>query len=52
MTHDDSIFTAHNLLFTVLTIFMILPKAIMAYKGQSAAPTALDLIYGLVVTLS
>lgn len=48
----ESVLTAHNLLFTTLTLGLLVPKAILCYEGKSAAPNALDWFYGVVVAVA
>ncbi|TDL18314.1 hypothetical protein BD410DRAFT_793362 [Rickenella mellea] len=51
MRERDSIATIHNIFFTILTISVLLPKAVLAYEGQSALPNSVDLAYGVFVAL-
>jgi len=43
--------TGYRLLVTLLTIIFGMSKAILSYRSQSAAPTTLDWVFGVVVTL-
>jgi hypothetical protein len=45
MTSQFSILTISNILFTILTISLILPKAVLLYQGQSIVPITLDIIH-------
>ncbi|TDL18321.1 hypothetical protein BD410DRAFT_793368 [Rickenella mellea] len=47
MRERDSIATVHNILFTTLTVSLLLPKAVLAYEGQSSLPNGLDLACGV-----
>lgn len=46
-----SFVTAYNLLFTVLTLSLLLPKAVLVYKREAAAPTTLDLVYAVGIAI-
>jgi hypothetical protein len=48
----ESILNAHNLLFTVLSLSLLVPKAVLSYKGESAAPNALDWAYGILLAVA
>jgi hypothetical protein len=52
MDGRETAVTAHNLLFTVLTLGLLIPKAVLCYEGKSAAPNALDMIYGIFLALA
>jgi hypothetical protein len=47
----ESILTVHNLLFTILSLSLLLPKVVLAYEGESAAPRMIDWFYGVVIAL-
>lgn len=51
MDETESIVTAHNLLFTLLTLSLLLPKAVLSFRGQSAAPNVFDWVYGVTIAL-
>ncbi|TDL18325.1 hypothetical protein BD410DRAFT_502137 [Rickenella mellea] len=51
MRDMGSIATLHSVLFTFLTLSLLLPKAVLAYEGHSALPNALDLVYGVGIAL-
>jgi hypothetical protein len=52
MDEIESVLTAHNLLFTLLTLGLLVPKAVLCYEGKSAAPNALDWFYGVLVAVT
>jgi hypothetical protein len=52
MDETESVLTAHNFLFTLLTLGLLVPKAVLGYQGKSAAPNALDLFYGVILAVT
>jgi hypothetical protein len=43
--------TGYRLLVSLITVTFGMSKAVLSYQGQSAAPTTLDWVFGVVITL-
>ena len=43
--------TGYRLLVSLLTLIFGMSKAVLSYQGQSTAPTTVDWVFGVLVTL-